>query len=96
MAFELIEFCEPAPKPGEPFAGTKETVIGTYDVEQDAISEGRRRWIAAREANTPDVMWWIVRHPGETLARWVADRASSEEQILDLTTNQLVVVKPSP
>ena len=46
-----------------------------------------------READTADVMWWIVRVPGESLARWVADRASDEEQVLDLTTNELIVVK---
>jgi len=94
VAFELVEFCEPAPKPGEPFAGTHETIVGTYLGEQEAIAEGRARWQAAREADTPDVMWWIVRHPGETLARWVADRASEQEHILDLTTNRLVVVQP--
>ena len=93
MAYELVEFCEPAPKPGEPFAGTHETIVDTYSVEQDAIAEGRRRWKEARASNTPDVMWWIVRHPGETLARWIADRASEEERILDLTTNELVVIK---
>ena len=93
MAFELVEFCEPAPQPGEAFAGTSETVIETFDVESDAIEKGRSSWKQARLNDSPDVMWWIVRVPGETLCRWIADRASNEEQILDLTTNSLIPVK---
>ena len=93
MAFELVEFCEPAPQPGEPFQGTTQRVMGVYDVETDAIAIGRMRWREMRAADTPDVMWWIVRVPGESLARWVADRSSNEEQVLDLTTNELVILK---
>ena len=93
MAFELVEFCEPAPEPGHPFTGTTERVLGAYDDEKDAIAIGRMRWREMREADTADVMWWIVRVPGESLARWVADRSSDEEQVLDLTTNELVRVK---
>ena len=51
------------------------------------------RWREMRASDTADVMWWIVRVPGETLARWVADRSSDEEQVLDLTTNELVILK---
>ena len=93
MAFEVIEFCEPTPEPGRPFRGTQERVVGTFDLEADAIREGRNAWRAARASDTRDVMWWIVRVPGETLCRWIADRATDEEQILDLTTNNLVPVK---
>lgn len=93
MAFEVVEFCEPAPKPGEVFAGTSQTTLGEFDIEAEAIDLGRSRWQEMRASDTPDVMWWIVRVPGETLARWVADKSSPEEQILDLTTNQLVRVQ---
>ncbi len=93
MAFEVIEFCEPTPEPGRPFQGTQESVLGTFDVESDAIERGRAAWNAARASETRDVMWWIVRVPGETLCRWIADRGNAEEQILDLTTNCLVPVK---
>ena len=93
MAFELVEFCEPAPQPGEPFQGTSQRVMGVYDDEKDAIAIGRMRWREMRASDTADVMWWIVRVPGETLARWVADRTSDEEQVLDLTTNELVILK---
>ena len=93
MAFEVVEFREPTPEPGTPFAGTLQQVIGTFDVENDAIECGREAWQVARSGETTDVMWWIVRVPGETLCRWIADRGNAEEQILDLTTNNLVPVR---
>lgn len=94
MAFEVVEFREPTPEPGTPFAGTQQQVIGAFDVETDAIERGREAWALARSSDTTDVMWWIVRVPGESLCRWIADRGSAEEQILDLTTNNLVPVRP--
>ncbi len=93
MAYEVVEFREPTPEPGTPFVGTQQQVIGTFDVEIDAIARGREAWELARSSDTKDVMWWIVRVPGETLCRWIADRGSAEEQILDLTTNILVPVR---
>ncbi len=92
MAFELVEFCEPSPQEGQPFAGTLQTIIGTYDEESEAIERGRDLWKQAKDETSADVMWWIVRAPGETLARWIADKGSEDEQILDLRTNQLVRV----
>jgi hypothetical protein len=92
MAFEVVEFCEPAPQPGQPFAGTSETLLGEYQDEKIAIDAARTRWREMRVADTADVMWWIVRVPGESRARWVADRSSNEEQILDLTTMEMVRV----
>jgi hypothetical protein len=93
MAFEVVEFCEPTPEPGRPFEGTQERVLGTFEVEAEAISHGREAWRSARSSGTKDVMWWIVRVPGESLCRWIADRGSDEEQILDLTTNSLVPIR---
>lgn len=90
MAFELMEFCEPVPEPGRQFEGTSETLLATYDIEAQAIDHGRRVWKQARQERSTDVMWWIVRVPGESLARWIADKGSDVEQILDLTTNELV------
>ncbi|NHZ71007.1 MAG: hypothetical protein GWP18_05135 [Proteobacteria bacterium] len=92
MAFELVAFCEPAPQQGQPFAGTSQTIIDTYDEESEAIERGRELWKQAQQEASPDVMWWIVRVPGETLARWIADKGSEDEQILDLRTNELVRV----
>lgn len=94
MAFEVVEFCEPSPEPGRPFPGTSQQVLGVFDAEAEAIAVGRQRWHEMRAADTTDVMWWIVRVPGESLARWIADRASADEQVLDLRTNELVILKP--
>ncbi len=88
-----MEFREPTPEPGQPFTGTQQSVIGTFEVEVEAIDFGRAAWRSARESDTRDVMWWIVRVPGESLCRWIADRGNEEEQILDLTTNSLVPVR---
>jgi len=93
MAFEVIEYREPTPEPGRPFEGTLERVLGTFEIEADAISKGREAWRSARASETSDVMWWIVRVPGESLCRWIADRGNDQEQILDLTTNSLVPVR---
>jgi len=93
MAFELVEFCEPSPEPGRPFPGTSQVVLDAFDVEGDAIALGRARWREMRASGNSDVMWWIVRVPGETLARWVADKSSNEAQILDLNTMELVAVR---
>ena len=93
VAFEVIEFCEPSPEPGRPFPGTSEIVLGEFDIEADAIDVARARWKAMRASGTQDVMWWVVRVPGETLARWIADRSSPHEQILDLRTNALITLR---
>ena len=48
MAFEVVEFREPTPEPGTPFAGTQQRVIGTFEVEIHAIERGREAWELAR------------------------------------------------
>lgn len=90
MAFEVVEFREPAPMPGQPFEGTVETELGTFESEAEAVAVGRTAWRSGRVSGTTDVCWWIVRVPGESLARWIADVASDHEQVLDLRTNTLV------
>lgn len=92
MNFELVEYREPAPVPGAPFQGTIETVINTFDEELDAVAAGRALWKASRSERNREVAWWIVRAPGERLARWIADAASPDERVLDLTTNTLVPI----
>lgn len=90
MAFEAIEFREPSPVPGQPFQGTIETDLGTFETEAEAVAVARAAWKAGRASGTTDVCWWMVRVPGESLARWIADIASEHEQVLDLRTNTLV------
>jgi hypothetical protein len=96
VSFELVEFREPPVVPGEPIQPTQVTVIATYDTEPPAIEHGRLAWREGRQSATSDVHWWIVRTPGENLARWIADASSSEEQVLDLRTNRLVRVVDGP
>ena len=91
--YELVEFVEPAFREGGSFVGTRERVLGVFDIETVAIESGRSAWRAFRESGSADVAWWIVRVPGEALARWIADGASPVERVLDLRTNELVEVR---
>lgn len=93
MAFEVVEFRESSPQPGRPFKGSEQNVLGMFNSESEAIEQGRSAWRAGKESDTTDVMWWIVRGPGETLCRWIADRGSDDEQILDLTTNSVIPLR---
>ena len=91
--YELVEFVEPAFQEGGSFVGTQERVLGVFDVETEAIEVGRAAWTAFRQSGSSDVAWWIVRVPGEALARWIADGASPVERVLNLRTNELVEVR---
>lgn len=93
MGFEVIEYCEPTPEAGHPYQETQERVLGVFETEVEAIDQGRFAWRAAQASDTDDVMWWIVRVPGEQLCRWIADRSNDQERILDLTTNHLVPLR---
>ena len=91
--FEAVEFCEPAMEPGQPFPGTSETLLGEYAEETEAIASGRAAWRSFRAAPTRDVMWWLVRRKGESMARWIADGRGDVERVLDLRTNQLIELR---
>jgi len=91
--YELVEFVEPAFQPGGTFLGTQERVLGLFDVEAEAIAAGRAAWTDFRQSGSADVAWWIVRVPGEVLARWIADSGSPVERVLNLRTNELVEVR---
>ncbi len=91
--FEAMQFVEPAFGPGESFSGTLETRLGFFTSETEAIDAARAAWEEHRAAGGQDVAWWIVRVPGESLAKWIADSHSSVERVLDLTSNQLVEVQ---
>lgn len=91
--YELVEFVEPGFQEGRRFEGTSERVLGNFDVESEAIAAGRTKWTAFRQSDSADVTWWIVRVPGEPLARWIADASSPVERVLDLRTNQLIDVR---
>ena len=92
VVYEAMEFREPALEPGQPFPGTQESVIGESADQVSAIDTARAAWFAFREAPTKDVMWWLVRERGQSMALWIADGHSGVERVLDLTTKQLVEV----
>ena len=92
LRFEAVQFVEPAFGPGQSFPGTIETRLGFYAVEDLAIDAARHAWQTHRASGSPDVAWWVVRIPGETMARWIADSRSPKERVLDLRSNQLVEV----
>ena len=91
--YELVQFVEPAFQSGGTFPGTQERGLGLFDVEAEAIEVGRAAWTAFRQTGSADVVWWIVRVPGEALARWIADGSSPVERVLNLRTNELVEVR---
>lgn len=84
--FEVAEFIDRRDMPGAP---PEESILGTFQDETEAVERAR----TARAAFTgDDYAWWIVRQPGATLARWIADSRSHKEFVLDLTTGELVEV----
>jgi hypothetical protein len=94
--YEAMQFVEPAFGPGEKFPGTIETRLGFFTDQDDAIEVARAAWLAHRASDSHDVAWWIVRIPGESLARWIADSRSPVERVLDLRSHSLVEVEPEP
>ncbi len=87
--FEVMEFVEHRDDPGLP---VDERVIGTFDDEASAVEIGRGARNQFLTTKSEDYAWWLVRLPGERLARWIADSHSDREFMLDLTTGQLVEV----
>lgn len=94
LGFEVVEFVEPEHKVGQRYTGPTESVIGHFSTEADAIIAARAAWKSHVARDRYEVAWWIVRVPGEQLARWIADSRSDVEKVLDLTTRQLVPVRP--
>lgn len=94
--FEAMQFVEPAFGPGEKFPGTVETRLGFFVSEDAAVDAAKAAWEAHRASGSHDVAWWIVRVPGESMARWIADSHSPVERVLDLRSNQLVEVDYLP
>lgn len=90
--FEAVEFIEEEVTPGRPAPIPSESVLGTFDVESEAVTRAR----AAREgfmtAGRDGYAWWVVREQGARLANWISDSRSDKEFALDLTSGELVEV----
>ena len=87
MSYEAVENIDPRDRPGAP---VEESLLGTFDTEDDAIEAGRAARQRFLDTGRQDYAWWIVRSPGETLARWIADSSSDKEFVLDLRSGELV------
>jgi len=92
--FVATQFVEPALVPGQRFEGAEETELGSFGSEGEAIAVARAAWLEFQKRDTRDVAWWLVKADGEELARWIADSRSPVERVLDLTTNELVELRP--
>ena len=83
--FEAVEFIE---IDGE----TRESLLGRFGEELDAVARGR----VAREAyllsGSDDYAWWVVREEGATVASWIADSKSDREFAVDLTTGEMTEI----
>ena len=87
MSFEAVEFIDPWDDPGVAVDGN---VLATFDAEDDAIAVARTARQTFLDSGRRDYAWWIVRVPGMTLARWIADSSFAKEFVLDLRTGELV------
>lgn len=87
MSFEAVENIDPRDRPGAP---VEERLLGTYESEDDAIEIARGARESFVASGRDDYAWWVVRIPGMTLARWIADSRSGKEFVLDLRTGELV------
>jgi hypothetical protein len=87
MAYEAVENTEPRDRPGAP---VEVRILATCDTEDEAIEAARHARDAYVSAGRHDYTWWLVREPGLTLARWIADSSTSKEFVLDLRSGELV------
>ena len=87
--FEAVESVEFRDRPG---TSPVERLIGVFEVEREAVEAARAARDAFVAGGSLDYGWWVVRHEGARLARWIADSRSAKEFALDLRSGQLVEV----
>jgi hypothetical protein len=92
--FEAVQFVEPDFVPGIRYEGPIQTRVGAYPTEEEAVAAARAAWQDGRAHFPKRVAWWIVRRPGEELARWIADSRSPQEKFVDLTSKALLDSPP--
>lgn len=85
--FEAVQFVEQRKVPGP-----TESVLGEYEVENDAVEATRHARREFMESGSDDYAWWIVRKKGARLANFISDSKSDKEFVLDLTSGELLEV----
>ena len=90
--FEAVEFIEDEVTPGRPAPIPSENVLGTFEVESDAVMRARAAREGFMNAGRDGYAWWVVREQGARLANWISDSRSEKEFALDLTSGELVEV----
>ena len=85
--FEAVQFVEMR---GE--VAPRETVLGAFGEEMDAVESAREARRAFLDMGSDDYAWWIVREKGATLASFISDSTSGKEFVLDLRSGELVEV----
>ena len=90
--FEAVEFIEEEVVPGRPAPIPTENVLGTFEVEDDAVERARAARAGFMNSAKTGYAWWIVREQGARLANWISDSRSDREFALDLTSGELIEV----
>jgi hypothetical protein len=90
--FEAVEFIEEEVVPGRPAPVPTESVLGTFQEEDQAVDRARAAREGFMSAQREGYAWWIVREQGARLANWISDSRSDREFALDLTSGELVEI----
>jgi len=91
-SFEAMQYIEPDPMDAINGLQTEEACLGTFAREDEAVAVARAAWKAFQASGRDNVAWWLVRVPGESLARWIADSGSRTERVVDLRSGKLIDV----
>jgi hypothetical protein len=85
--FQAVEFVEErgATEP-------RETVLGEFESETEAVQAARSGKMAFLETGSQDFAWWVVRRQGAALAEFISDSKSDKEFVLDLNSGELVEI----
>lgn len=85
--FEAVEFVEES-SGAEP----KETVLGEYETEREAVASARDAKSQFAQTGSENYAWWLVRRKDAALAEFISDSKSDKEFVLDLNSGELIEV----
>lgn len=85
--FEAVEFVEDDSR-SEP----RETVLGEFTSEQDAVTRARDGKTQFMQTGSPGYAWWVVRRKGAAIAEFISDSKSDKEFVLDLNSGELIEI----